>query len=254
MTDNVHFSLSHDDRVATLTLDRPPLNIIDIPTIIDLREALSKISDTTSVVVLRAKGEKAFSAGVDIDDHTPDKIESMLENFHAVFRTLFQLPALTVAEVQGVALGGGAELPLLCDYVLAGDSAKFAFPEIHLACFPPVAMAILSDQIGPKHAADLILTGRKVKADEALAMGLVSAVVSSFELDAKLNDWIDGMMKLSPAVLKMTALALRKTAYPHFEKSLDKAEKLYLGDLAKCPDMEEGLKAFVEKRKPVWKS
>jgi len=135
-TSPVH--LHRDGRVATLTIDRPPLNILDISTIDRLGEAIAGLAADPEllVIVLRGAGERAFSAGVAVQDHTPDRVGPMLDSLHGTIRRLRDLDAVTIAAVHGHCLGGGMELAMACDLVIAGDDARFAVPEIELGCFP----------------------------------------------------------------------------------------------------------------------
>ena len=140
--------------VLTLTLDRPPLNVLDIPMIEALAAALeSAAADRDLAVVhVRAAGSKGFSAGVDVADHTPERIGPMLEAFHRAFRILGRMDPVSVAEVFGACLGGGCELAVMCDFTIAAEDAKIGQPEIELACFPPVAAAAFGGIVGSKRA------------------------------------------------------------------------------------------------------
>ena len=161
--------LARKDRTATITLNRPPLNILDIPTIAHLGEAMEELAadPDLQVVVLRGAGNKAFSAGVAVQDHTPDKVTAMLETLHGAIRRLRNLDAITVAAVHGHCLGGGMELALACDLVIAEDGARFGQPEIELGCFAPVASALLPSRIGTGRTLDLLLTGRAARSRAA---------------------------------------------------------------------------------------
>jgi cyclohexa-1,5-dienecarbonyl-CoA hydratase len=241
--------------VLTLTLDRPPLNVLNIPMIEALASALEAAAGdkAVSVVHLRGAGAKGFSAGVDVADHTPDRIRPMLEAFHRIFRTLNRMDPVSVAEVFGACLGGGCELATMCDFAIASESSKIGQPEIELACFPPVAAAAFGGLIGPKRAADLILTGRVIDGKEAERIGLVSRCVPADALQAETRSLVDRLAARSRPVLALTKRALRACHPGAFEKSLTEAERIYLEDLTATEDMREGMNAFMEKRSPVWK-
>ena len=149
--------------VARISLHNPPLNVIDIPMMDELLHSLAEIESRPdiSTIVLTGSG-KSFSAGVDVAAHTPDKVEEMLTKFHAVIRALVATKKITIAAVHGHGLGGGAELAMVCDIVFTTESAQWGFPEIKLACYPPVACTALAALIGQKRAAELILTGRTI--------------------------------------------------------------------------------------------
>lgn len=241
-------------RVLTLTLDRPPLNVMDIATIEALASSLESAAKDPglSVVHLRGSGVKGFSAGVDVADHTADRIRPMLEAFHRAFRTLNTMNAVTVAEVFGACLGGGCELAVLCDVTIASENAKIGQPEIELACFPPVAAAAFGAFIGPKRAADLILTGRTIDGREAERIGLVSRVVPPESLETETRSLVESLAAKSGPVLALTKRALRACHPGAFEKSLAEAERIYLEELVVTEDMREGMAAFMERRRPSW--
>src|SRR6267154_2776447 len=161
--------------VARIHLQNPPLNVIDIPMMEELNRALAEIEARSdiSVVVLRGEG-KGFSAGVDVAGHTPDKVEEMLTKFDGVVRSLVSSKKVSVAAVHGHCLGGGAELAMVCDMVYTAEDATWAFPEIKLGCFPPVATTALFALVGHKHATELIFTGRAISGKEAAGIGLAN--------------------------------------------------------------------------------
>lgn len=241
--------------VLTLTLDRPPVNVLDIPMIEALAAALeSAAADRElSVVHVRAAGTKGFSAGVDVADHTPDRIRPMLEVFHKAFRILNKMDPVSVAEVFGVCLGGGCELAAMCDIAIAAEDAKIGQPEIELGCFPPVAAAAFGGLVGPKRATELVLTGRVIDGREAERIGLVTRAVQASALVEETRKVVDALAAKSRPVLALTKRALRACHPGAFEKSLAEAERIYLEDLTKTEDMNEGMAAFLEKRRPVWK-
>ena len=241
--------------VLTLTLDRPPLNVMNIPMIEALAAAVESAARDAGigVVHVRGAGPKGFSAGVDVADHTPDRIRPMLEGFHRVFRTLARMDPISVAEVHGVCLGGGCELAALCDFVIAAEDAKIGQPEIELACFPPVAAAAFGALVGPKRAADLILTGRTVDGREAERIGLVSRAVPAADLASRTAELVGSLAGKSRPVMALTKRALRACHPGAFEKSLNEAERIYLEELVATEDMAEGMAAFLEKRRPAWR-
>jgi len=235
--------------VARITLDRPPLNVLNLSMLAELDDALGAAVDA-SVLVLSGAG-RAFCAGVDVADHRGDLATLMLRRFHGVVRRLLDFAAPVIAVVHGAALGGGCELLLACDVVFARAGAKLGQPEIRLGVFPPVAVALLPDLIGRQRALDLILSGRTIEAAEAAALGLVQHVVAPDRLDAEAQAYIDGLAGLSPAVLRLTKRSTavhRKRAI----RAIAAAERIYLDELMTLEDAHEGLAAFVEKRPPIW--
>ncbi len=240
--------------IASLTLQHPPLNVIDLQMMDELSAALVQIESRADVSMVVLQGsEKAFSAGVDVAAHTPDKMEDMLHKFHASIMKLVGMKKVTIACVRGHCLGGGAELAMVCDLVFTTDTAQWGFPEIKLACFPPVAATALAALIGQKQASDLILTGRTITGEEAAALGLANRAVPEGSLDAAVQESIDQLAKLSPSALAVTKKAIYAWDSIHFDKGLARAEKVYLEDLSKLEDMQEGINSFLEKREATWK-
>jgi cyclohexa-1,5-dienecarbonyl-CoA hydratase len=244
--------VSSDGRLARITLDRPPLNVMNIALLHELGRVLHDTLPRCDVLIFDGAGPKGFSAGAEVADHTPDRVSEMLHAFHGVFRQLWRADVVTIASVHGVCLGGGCELATFCDFVVAAESAKFGQPEIKLGCFPPVAMVTFPALAGPRAALDLILTGRTIPAREAQALGLVSRVVPDAELPSAVDSLVADLRSLSTVVLRMTRRALWQRAGMDFEDSLHEAEELYLKELIRTADAQEGIRAFLEKRAPVW--
>jgi cyclohexa-1,5-dienecarbonyl-CoA hydratase len=239
--------------VARIKLDHGPLNVIDVPLMEGLARVLAEIESQpqVSVIVLSGAG-KTFSAGVDVAAHTPDKVEEMLTKFHAVIRILVATKKVTIAAVHGHCLGGGAELAMVCDLVYTTDDARWGFPEIKLACYPPVACTALAALVGQKRAAELILTGRTITGKEAAEIGLATCAVSQNELSGAVDECLGQMIALSPTALAIAKKASYAWDSMHFDKGLARAEKIYFEDLMKTADAHEGVRAFMEKRKPKW--
>lgn len=239
--------------VARLVLRNPPLNVIDIPMMEELVYALAALETRSNVSVIVLSGDgKAFSAGVDVAAHTPDKVETMLAKFHAAVRALLASKQVTVAAVHGHCLGGGAELAMVCDMVCTTASAQWGFPEIKLACYPPVACTALAALVGQKRAVELILTGRIIGGMEAARIGLVTRAVPDEELSSAVDNTVGELIRLSPAALALTKKATYTWDAMHFDKGLARAEKIYSEELMKTADAQEGIRAFMEKRAPNW--
>jgi cyclohexa-1,5-dienecarbonyl-CoA hydratase len=247
--------VSLDPPTARITLAHPPQNVIDIPMMEEIAGALKQLEQQAEIsTVIFLGSEQNFSAGVDVAAHTPDKVREMLAKFHAVIRALVNTKKVTMAVVRGNCLGGGAELAMVCDMVFTSRDANWAFPEINLGCFPPVASVGLAALVGQKRAAELILTGRRISGAEALAIGLANAAVDGEELETVVNETVDRLSKLSPASLAATKKAVYCWDAMHFDKGLARAEQIYLEELMKTEDAQEGIKAWLEKREPTWKA
>ena len=241
------------ESVGVITLDRPPLNVLTIAMNRELERALERLADDwrLKAVVLRAEG-RAFCAGVDVADHTPERVDEMIGGFARLFTRLRTFAIPTIAVVHGAALGGGTELALGCDITLAGDSARFGQPEITLGVFPPIAAALFPRRIGYQQAARLIFTGETISAWEAARLGLVAEVVPDADLTNHLDALLTRLTGLSAVALRLAKRALLLGAEGG-AAALDGIDQLYLTDLMATSDAREGIQSFIEKRQPVWR-
>ena len=239
---------------ATLTLAKPPLHVLDLEGIGAMQRALDSVAARDDIValVLAAEGEKAFAAGVEVRDHFPDRLDDMLDSFHRLCRSLIEAEVVTVAAVKGAALGGGMELTACCDFVIAAEEASFGQPEIDLGCFPPLGASLYPSLFGARRANEIVLLGEHLTAEEARSIGFVSRVVPKTDLDSAVDELVSKLAGKSPAVLRLAKKALRVSTERALE-SLPEIESLYREELAATEDMLEGLEAFLEKRKPVWR-
>ncbi len=248
-----YFDVGVADGVATVTMRREPLNVLHNPMMAEFNTILETTlcGSNLAAIVIRAAG-KAFSAGVDVGDHAPDSVADMIRLFHGIFRKLAATDAVTIAAVQGAALGGGCELACFCDIVLASERAKFGQPEVQVGVFPPVAACVLPGQVGIKKAIELNALGHTIGAAEAHRIGLVNQVFPTESFDESVETYLDDIRKLSRPVVRLskraTCLVWRERVLAH----LDRTEALYLDELMKLRDAREGIAAFVEKRSPNW--
>jgi cyclohexa-1,5-dienecarbonyl-CoA hydratase len=220
----------------------------------EIRHALELIESNAAarVIVFRAAGEKAFCAGVSIQDHTPDRIGQMIPKFHGIFRLLAPTDKVTVAAVHGHCLGGGLELASICDLVIAADDAQFGQPEIKLGQLPPIGIILLPHLIGYRRAAELLLTGRSIGASEAGVLGLVNRVVPPEQLAESLDQLLGELTARSGAALALTKQFLRRVQGLDFDRLLNESEDYFLEKVAQTDDGKEGIFAFLEKRAPNW--
>ena len=234
-----------------ITLNNPPLNVIDLEMMGELLAALEQIEASAEISsIVFAGSERAFSSGVDIAAHTPQNVRNMLTAFHGVIRAVVATKKLTIAAVRRHCLGGAAELALLCDIVYASPDSVWGFPEIKLACFPPVAAAALASIVGQKLAAEMILTGRAITGQEALAAGLVNGLADDPE--TLVAECIARVTQLSPAAMALAKKAFYAWDSIHFDKGLARSEQIYFDELMKTADAQEGIKAHLERRRPQW--
>lgn len=247
-------ALEVDGAVATIMLQNAPVNVIDIRMMEELAQVLAGLEGQGKVSVLVICGDgRAFSAGVDVAAHTPDKVDEMLSKFHGLVRALVATKKITIATVHGLCLGGGAELAMVCDLVYTSEQAEWAFPEIKLGCYPPVACTGLAALIGQRRAAEMILTGRSISGREAAELGLATRAVPEMQLTSAVAAGVGQLLHLSPAALAIAKKASYAWDSMHFDKGLARAEKIYFEELMKTSDAQEGIQAFLEKRPPKWR-
>ena len=254
MTSSPRIIVCHEAALARITLSHPPLNVIDFQMMDELRDALTQVEQQPQISTILLEGNaKAFSAGVDVAVHTPELIKTMFEKFHGLIMQIVKLSKITIAQVQGACLGGGAELAMVCDMCFTTPDAKWGFPEITLGCYPPVACTALAALVGEKRAADLIFTGRTFSGEEAAGWGLATEAHAGDDLQAAIQSRLDHLYRLSPATLAHAKKAFYAWDSIHLDKGLARAEKIYVEELMKTDDAKEGVQAWMEKRKPVWK-
>ena len=243
---NIKFEI--EDRVAHITLARPPLNILNIDMMQEIGQALDDLvshREVVAIVFQAAADTRAFTAGVAVEEHVEETIYQMLDSFHAIFRMLAQIAKPTIAIVDGAALGGGCELVAGCDIVIASDRARFGQPEIKLGVFPPVACVLLPLIIGDKRARELILTGELIDAAEAARLGLVNHVVPSDRLQQKTEEILSKLREFSGVALEATRRALDLGRGRSIDSMLANVEDMYLNELMKTEDASEGIKSFM---------
>ncbi len=254
MSDFKFLEYSCSEGLVTITLNRPPYNVLDIATMEELGHALDVAAkeDSAKLLMITGKGEKVFSAGVDVMDHTPDKVVQMIEVFHGILKRLMVFPLPTVAALNGSAMGGGCELALACDMAVATEETKVGQPEIKLGVFPPIA-AILMPRIMPlPRVMELLLGGGLISAQEALNLGMLNRVFPRETFVHDCRHFLEQFLSLSRVALMYTKRAVREAAGKPFFEALFTVEQIYLKELMATSDAVEGLNSFMEKRKPVW--
>jgi cyclohexa-1,5-dienecarbonyl-CoA hydratase len=242
------------DAVAYLTLDAPPLNILTCAMMDELSAAVEKAAadESLKAVALAANG-KAFSAGADVGEHSPEEAPRLIASFTRLFRGLGALDVPLVIAVDGAALGAGFEVAMMADVLLASERAKLGQPEIRLAFFAPVGVALLPALVGMPKAVEINCSGRTYTAAEMKEIGLVRRVLPPEGLAAAVEEVLGDFRKASAAVMRLTRRTLRGLAGRPFEEARVLAERIFLERLMKLEDVREGIGAFQEKRPPVWK-
>ncbi|HEY3276719.1 MAG TPA: enoyl-CoA hydratase/isomerase family protein [Syntrophorhabdaceae bacterium] len=243
------------NKVARITLNTPPSNWLTISMMKEINQVIMEVKKdpTVQLLVFDHAGEKAFCDGVDVADHTPDKVNEMIEVFHRMFRLMAELDVTTVAVVNGRSLGGGCELMAFCDIVIASEKSRIGQPEIAVGVFPPVAAAWFPKIIGLKKTYELLLTGKVISAKEAEAIGLVNAVIPVENFKEGVDKFLAEFLNKSRPVAMWTRRAIKAGLNVDFMEALKASEMIYLHDCMKTEDANEGISAFMEKRKAVWK-
>lgn len=240
-----------DGDVLHLEVESGRGNILDLGTLEALAEVWPDRDAEVRAVVLRAAGTD-FGWGSSIQDHRADRIEASLATFSRLLHLMASTPAPILAVVQGRCLGGGLELVLGCDLVVATPDTELGLPEITLGVFPPLAAALLPPRIGAGRATELMLTGRRLKAVEAEAWGLVQRVATPEETEGVVEGWISGFAATSRVALRHAILAARAPVRRALETDLPTHLARYLDRLCTHPDGFEGVEAFLAKRPPRW--
>jgi cyclohexa-1,5-dienecarbonyl-CoA hydratase len=241
--------------VARLTLNHPEHNLLTEAMLRELADGVASIATTAAVkvIVLDAAG-KVFCGGVDIGEYTADRAFSMLDAFYSACIAMVEAAQPVVVVVDGPAIGGGAELVAFGDLVIATPRARFALPEITIGMFPPLASTMFPHIIGPKRALELILTGEAITAERARDLGLVNRLVPESQLQAAVNELIAKMSAQSGAVLGMAKRAVLGGIGISLREALRNSMSIFLNELFRTEDSQEGLRALLEKRKPQWKN
>lgn len=241
---NGRIRVGSDGRLGRITLAAGPLNVLNTEDVRGLERAIHQL-DGWPVILIDAAGDRAFSAGMDVADHTPDRAPAMLAALGDMAAAFRATSSVTIAKVAAPALGGGFELVLLCDLAICSERAAFALPEIRLAALPPIACALLTAAAGERRALDLILTGRKLDAASAEQWGIVSRAVPHEALDEHVSELCGTLLSLSEDALRCCKRAART-------RDTGGALRIYTDVLLKTRDAAEGTRSFLERRTPNW--
>jgi cyclohexa-1,5-dienecarbonyl-CoA hydratase len=251
-----NITLEKKDGIAKLTINHPPVNVVNYDTLMEINAALEELGkdEETKVLLIRGSGSRAFCAGIEVKDHLGEMMPRMMKEFDRMFRLLRGLDKPSIAVVNGVALGGGCELVAGCDMAIAAEKAELGQPEIKLGGLAPAAAALFTRIMGEKKAFELILLGENISAKEAERIGLVNKVVAEEELDATAEELARRFIDKSSLSLKLVRDALYQCAdTAEFDKAVQKGTELGIKTW-ETEDGQEGLKSFLEKRKPAWKN
>lgn len=248
--------LSYDNGVAFITIDRPPVNVLNLKILDELSKTIHCLPEKCSdpmVVVITGQGEKAFVAGADISEIsqlTEETGRDLSRKGHDVYEEISSFPWPVIAGISGLCLGGGMELALACDIRIAADNARFGLPEVSLGIIPGWGgTQRLPRLVGIGVARELILTARIIDAGEALRIGLVNHVVACEDLRNTCRELAKAILSKAPLAVKMAKRAINEGILVSLKEGLKLEEKCF-GELCASADMKEGTLAFLEKRCP----
>ena len=241
--------------IAKITLNHPPYNVLSVPLMEEVAEAVESLNGRADIkAILLSSSQKTFSAGIGLEDSKADRVFQTLDAFNRVFQAVREISKPLIVVVNGPAIGAGSELVAFGDMVIATPKAKFAQPEVKLGVFPPFAAIMLPQLIGPKKTYELILTGEALSAEEAQHLGFVNKVVPEAELPKAVDEIVKKIGEFSGPVLEMTKRVIGSSIGLPLAEAMKKSQDIYLNQLMALEDVQEGLRAVLEKRKPVWKN
>jgi enoyl-CoA hydratase/carnithine racemase len=222
---------------------------------VELAEAIESLNGRNDIkCIVMESSQKTFSAGISVEDSRPERVFQTLEAFNRVFQAIGEISKPLIVVVNGPAIGAGSELVAFGDLVIATTNARFAQPEVKMGVFPPFAAIMLPALIGPKKTYELILTGNPLTAEEALSFGFVNKVVTEAELPKAVHEILTRIGEFSGPVLEMTKRVIGTSIGKPLAEAMKASQDIYLNQLYELEDVAEGLRAVVEKRKPVWKN
>src|SRR5947209_4927308 len=241
--------------VAKLVLNHAPYNVLTVPMMGEIAEAIEGLSTRSDIkAILITSSQKMFSAGISLEDSKSDRVFQTLDAFNRVFSAIREISKPLIVVVNGPAIGAGSELVAFGDMVIATPNAKFAQPEVKLGVFPPFAAVMLPMMIGPKKTYELILTGEALGAEEAHQLGFVNKVVPEAQLNTVVDTIVNKIGEFSGPVLEVTKKVISSSQGIPIREAMKKSQDIYLNQLQALEDVQEGIRAVLEKRKPVWKN
>ncbi len=250
-----HIIFEISDYAARITLNHPPYNVLTVPLMTELAEGIESLNGRNDVkCILLDSSQRTFSAGISLEDSRPDRVFQTLDAFNRVFQAIRDISKPLIVVVNGAAIGAGSELVAFGDIVLATPNARFSQPEVKMGVFPPFAAVMLPQVIGPKKTYELILTGHALTAQEALSLGFVNRVVPEATLKEAVDEILARIGEFSGPVLEMTKRVIGSSLGLPLHEAMKKSHDIYLNQLMDLEDVQEGLRAVLERRKPVWKN
>jgi cyclohexa-1,5-dienecarbonyl-CoA hydratase len=255
MTERKHLKIEKTDSVARIAFDRPKHNVLNIEMMKELNAELEELIADNEIKCLVLEGEgPSWCAGVEVSDHKPEMADKMIATFNRIFELLDRLEVPIIASVHGACLGGGMEIAIACDIIVAAKRAIFGQPEIKLGFLPPYAAIRLPHLVGPSKALEICITGKRYSAEEAQKMGMVCYTVEDDQLAETTNTLVTAIKYNSPLIIRLNKKAVKKHLGMDFPQAIESVSDLFLDTLMKTEDVLEGIASFEEKRKPVWKN
>jgi cyclohexa-1,5-dienecarbonyl-CoA hydratase len=250
-----YHQLTKENSIARITLNRPKHNVLNMDMMQELTALLAELNGDADLkcVVIVARGTN-WCAGVEVLDHKPELAPDMIRIFDALLRQIHALAVPSIAAVNGACLGGGLEIAIACDMVVAAKSAVFGQPEIKLGFLPPYAAVRLPRLVGPSRAIEICTTGRRYSAEAMQQMGIVCDVFDDDALEQGLTKLIKEIQHASPLILRLNKKAVNQHVAMTLDDAMDSVNDMFLNQLMKTEDTLEGIKSFEEKRRPEWKN
>ena len=255
MTSPNHLKLEKADGIARITLARPKHNVLNIDMMNELNAELKRLTDDRDLKAVLILGEGAsWCAGVEVADHKPELVDDMIATFGRIFELIDRLEVPVIAGVHGACLGGGMELAIAADILVASENALFGQPEIKLGFFPPYAVVRLPELVGPARAIEICTTGKRYSGAEAKEMGLAAYCVPADQFEDTLAGLVKEIKHCSPLIIRLNKRAVKQNLGKAFPAALAGANDFFLNTLMKTGDTLEGIASFEEKRRPEWKN
>ncbi|MBK9214719.1 MAG: enoyl-CoA hydratase/isomerase family protein [Chloracidobacterium sp.] len=252
--ETIRINENYDGQVIELALNMPPANILSARMMGEISRFMrqQRHNDKLKLIVFKGDG-KDFCFGASVEEHTADQVTAMLPKFHNTIGEILGYPVPTLAQVTGYCLGGGFELALACSFIVADETAKFSVPEIRLGVFPPVAAVLLPYLAKSAVTVRMIITGTMLDAVGLREAGLAALVADKGDIQAAVDAFIkEEIVPKSSSSLRFAHQAARLSLVRHYRGLIKDMEKLYLNELMKTHDANEGIHSFLEKRSPVW--
>jgi cyclohexa-1,5-dienecarbonyl-CoA hydratase len=255
MTELKFHQLTQEKGIARIVLNRPKHNVFNIDMMQELTELLAQLNNDTELkcVVIAAQGA-SWCAGVEVSDHKPELAPEMIRVFDALLKQIHALGVPSIAAVHGVCLGGGLEVAIACDMIVASKAAIFGQPEIKLGFLPPYAAVRLPHLVGPAKAVEICTTGRRYSAEAVYNMGLVAELLEADAFEEGLEKLIKEIGHCSPLIIRLNKKAVNQHLGMDIDAAMESVSDLFLNQLMKTEDTLEGIKSFEEKRRPEWKN